>query len=122
MDNTNKQSKILRLNILKDLNPPLFNINNIYEYNVSVNANYIVDINTSDLDINATYPNNIYPDGNGMIIYNVVSSNNNLFDINNSGVLMFKNTPTSGDEYNITIRITDFARHFTEKDFNININ
>jgi len=114
-DNTNKISDILNLNIIKDVNVPRFDLNDTYDYNISKDAPYILDINSTDIDINTTDS-----DVDGFVIYDVISSNKDIFDINSSGYLMFKNTPVTGD-YNITIRITDFARHDLNKTFNIKV-
>jgi len=107
-DNTGKVSTPLQLRILKDINRPDFNIS-ATEFNVTIPNTFITDINSIDVDINTTDT-----DCDNLIVYEVVSDNKNLFDINSSGVLQFKTNDTPKD-YNVTIRITDFARHFKEQ-------
>ena len=114
-DSTNKSSDILKLRILKDGYSPSFDINNIYDYNVSVSNEYILDINVSDIDVNTTNK-----DANGLVVYDITSANKDLFDISSNGILSFKNTAEIGN-YIINITITDFAKHQTNQDFNITI-
>jgi len=117
-DNTGKISDIFKLRVLKDNYTPSFDINDTYSYDYNIssnNTNIIVDINVSDADINTTNS-----DADGFVIYDIMT-NTDIFDINSSGYLIFKNTQTSVNEYNVSIRITDFARHDLTKTFNIKV-
>ena len=115
-DDTNKTSQPLQLHILKDLNIPDFNLS-ITDINItSTNYQNILDINSTDYDVNATDS-----DCNGLVIYEVVSDNYQLFDINTTGSLSFKEKPNNGN-YTITLRVTDFAKHYKDQNLTITVN
>ncbi len=113
VDDTNKTSKGLILNIFKDTDD-LGNKDTFPPNSITINSSTNIVYNDLNITDNST-------DYNLSLVYTISGKDKDLFDIN-STTLYFKNNPTSGKTYYINLTISDLANHQKSQDINITVN
>jgi hypothetical protein len=112
VDDTNKMSKALVLNMFKDTDD-LGNKDTFPPSDITINSSTNIVYNDLNITDNST-------DYNLSLVYTISGKDKDLFDIN-STTLYFKSNPLPNTYY-INLTISDLANHQISKDINITVN